>query len=122
MTRILRKRSITFDRFHVIILMIGKSCLSDEKDSQRMESFMKNANRIFQSLTLILQFGLNMIVPILMCTLFGVWIGRRYDIMWITIPLFLVGALAGFTSVFRMARKIIEQDSSRDRKHVKKNK
>ena len=39
MTRILRKRSITFDRFHVIILMIGKSCLSDEKDSQRMESY-----------------------------------------------------------------------------------
>lgn len=83
---------------------------------------MRNANRIFKSLTLILQFGLNMIVPILMCTFFGVWIGRKFDMLWITVPLFIIGALAGFTSVYKMAKKIWEQDSSKDRKHVKKTK
>ena len=40
---------------------------------------MKNQKKVFQSLTLILQFGLNMIVPIV---------------------------LAGFTNIYKMAKKI----------------
>ena len=49
---------------------------------------MKNQKKVFQSLTLILQFGLNMIVPIVLCMMFGIWLGRKYDILWITIPFF----------------------------------
>jgi hypothetical protein len=75
--------------------------------------------KIFQCLTLILQFGLNMIVPIFMCTMFGVWLGRKYGIPVITVPLFIVGALAGFTNIFKMAKKIYGQGGSED---VKKNK
>ena len=67
---------------------------------------MKRQRKVFQSLTLILQFGLNMIVPIMLCTLLGVWLGKRYDILWITIPLFIVGALAGLTNIYKMAKKI----------------
>ena len=67
---------------------------------------MRDNRKIFRSLTLILQFGLNMIVPIFMCTLAGVWLGERYDIPLITVPLFLVGSLAGFTNIFKMAKKI----------------
>ena len=59
---------------------------------------MKNQKKVFQSLTLILQFGLNMIV--------GIWLGRKYDILWITIPFFAIGALAGFTNIYKMAKKI----------------
>lgn len=81
---------------------------------------MKNNRKVFQSLTLILQFGLNMVVPIFMCTMSGVWLGRRYDIPIITVPLFAVGALAGFTNIFKMARKIYGQDSEADKNHVKK--
>ena len=83
---------------------------------------MKNNRKIFQSLTLILQFGLNMIVPIFMCTLFGVWLGERYDIPIITVPLFMVGALAGFTNIFKMAKKIYKQDGESDRDHAEKTK
>lgn len=67
---------------------------------------MKNQKKIFQSLTLILQFGLNMIVPIVLCTMLGVWIGKKYDIPVITVPLFIMGALAGFTNIYKMAKKI----------------
>ena len=63
---------------------------------------MKNQKKVFQSLTLILQFGLNMIVPIVLC----IWLGRKYDILWITIPFFVIGALAGFTNIYKMAKKI----------------
>ena len=67
---------------------------------------MKNQKKVFQSLTLILQFGLNMIVPIVLCMMFGILLGRKYDILWITIPLFVIGALAGFTNIYKMAKKI----------------
>ena len=66
---------------------------------------MKNQKKVFQSLTLILQFGLNMIVPIVLCMMFGIWL-RKYDILWITIPFFVIGALAGFTNIYKMAKKI----------------
>ena len=71
-------------------------------------------------MTLILQFGINMIVPIVMCTMLGVWLGEKYDISWITIPLFIMGALAGFTNIFKMARKVYGQDGESDRNHAKK--
>lgn len=67
---------------------------------------MKNQKKVFQSLTLILQFGLNMIVPIVLCTMLGAWIGKKYDIPVITVPLFVMGALAGFTNIYKMAKKI----------------
>lgn len=83
---------------------------------------MKKNRQIFMSLTLILQFGLNMIVPIFLCTMAGVWLGRRYDMPVITVPLFLVGALAGFTNIFKMAKKIYGQGGESDKNHAEKTK
>ncbi|MGN0141163.1 MAG: AtpZ/AtpI family protein [Roseburia sp.] len=83
---------------------------------------MKKYNKVFQSLTLILQFGLNMIVPIFLCTMLGVWLGEKFGIPVITVPLFILGALAGFTNIFKMAKKIYGQDGDRDDKHIKKTK
>ncbi len=71
---------------------------------------MKNKRSVFQAFTMVIQFGLNMIVPIVMCTLFGVWIDRKFDIPVIIIPLFLAGALAGFRNIFIMAKKIYQDD------------
>ncbi len=82
---------------------------------------MKKYNKVFQSLTLILQFGLNMIVPIFLCTMLGVWLGKKYNIPLITVPLFIVGALAGFTNIFKMAKKIYGQEGD-DKTDVKKTK
>ena len=84
---------------------------------------MKNQRKVFQSLTLILQFGLNMIVPIFFCTMLGVWIGEKYDIPVIPIPLFIVGALAGFTNIYKMTKKIYGLDKQdRKKENVKKTK
>lgn len=81
---------------------------------------MKYRKNVYQSIAMITQFGINMIVPILLCTLLGVYIGRKFDMMMIVIPLFIMGALAGFRNVYIMAKKIFEQESDRDTKHVKK--
>ena len=71
---------------------------------------MKNKRRVFQALTMVMQFSLNMLVPILFCTLFGVWIGEKFHIPIITVPLFIIGALAGFRNIFIMAKKIYQDD------------
>lgn len=76
-------------------------------------------NNVFQSFALVTQFGITMIVPILLCTLIGVYIGEKFSIPIITVPLFIIGALAGFRNVYIMAKKTYE-----DRKdgNAKKNK
>lgn len=81
---------------------------------------MKYRKNVYQSFTMVMQFGLNMIVPILMCTMLGVYIGKKFDMLYIVVPLFAVGALAGFRNCYRMARKIFEQESDRDTRDVKK--
>ena len=42
---------------------------------------MKYKKNVYQSFTMIMQFGMNMIVPILMCTMLGVYIGKKFDMM-----------------------------------------
>lgn len=82
---------------------------------------MKKDNRqIMNALMLVFQFGINMIVPIFLCCLLGIWIGEKTGISWMMIPFFFVGALAGFSNIYKMARKLFEKDS-KDDKHVKKN-
>lgn len=108
------------------IFISKKEILSIQNDGYLMDKMAKNVimnkdctlwrndvseknRKVFQALTLILQFGLNMIVPIVMCTLFGTWIGRKYDMLWIVIPLFIMGALAGFTNIFKMAKRFTDR-------------
>lgn len=58
---------------------------------------------------MITQFGINMLVPIFLCTFAGIYLDRRLDTSYLAVALFFVGALAGFTNVFRFAKKIYEQ-------------
>ena len=84
---------------------------------------MKEHKGVWNALVMVFQFGINMIVPILMCTLFGVWIGNKTGAAWVTVPLFFVGALAGGTNIYKMSKKLIESDSKGNTcKNVKKSK
>ena len=69
---------------------------------------MKKNKSVFQALVLVTQFGISMLVPILLCTLLGVYIGKRFSIPIIAVPLFLIGALAGFRNVYRLAKSVYE--------------
>ena len=76
---------------------------------------------VWDAFAVIFQFGINMIVPIAICVALGVWLGNRFDISWIVIPLFFVGALAGFTNIFKLAKRIGQQKDKRKVSNVKKN-
>ena len=75
-----------------------------------------NMREITESFSMVLQFGLNMIIPIAMCIALGVWIGDKYDMDWIVIPLFFVGALAGYTSIFKMVKQYLTKIDKRAKK------
>lgn len=82
----------------------------------------KNNNReIVQAFSMVLQFGLNMLVPIVMCIALGVWLGDKYDMDWIVIPLFFVGALAGYNSIYRLAKGFFKDKDTKKEKDAKKN-
>ena len=82
-----------------------------------------NMREVTESFSMVLQFGINMLVPIIMCIALGVWIGDKYDMDWIVIPLFFVGALAGYTSIFKMVKQYLKKTEKRTKKEqdVKKN-
>lgn len=80
---------------------------------------MKNNREVYQSFAMVMQFGINMLVPILACTLFGAWLGEKVNISWLAIPFFVIGALAGMRNVFVFARKIY-QPKEKDKSDVKK--
>lgn len=83
---------------------------------------MKFQKNVYQSFALVMQFGISMLVPIGLCMGIGLYIGEKFGMDWIFIPLFVVGALAGFRNIYIMAKKVFEQESDRDTKHVKKTK
>ena len=52
---------------------------------------MKKDNRsVIQTLTLIFQFGISMLVPIFLCSILGVWLGNLTGINWLMIPFFFM--------------------------------
>lgn len=75
----------------------------------------KDSNRIvFQSLAMIMQFGLNMLVPICVMCALGIWLDQKLGTSWITIVLFLVGAVAGGQNIYRMAKSIYDISGSQE--------
>ena len=52
----------------------------------------KDNQKVFQSYTMILQFGISMIVPIGICVGLGIFISDKLHASWIVIPFFFIGA------------------------------
>ena len=68
---------------------------------------------VWDALIMVFQFGINMLVPIFICTFLGVWIGKKFDISWIVIPLFFVGAIAGGNNIYKMSKKFIDSQGKK---------
>lgn len=77
----------------------------------------KYKRSVYQSLAVITQFGINMLVPIFLCSFAGMFIDERFGTAYWFVLLFFVGALAGFRNIFILAKKIYEGDSSDEDRH-----
>lgn len=79
---------------------------------------MKKQSLIMRSLTAISQFGINMVVPICMCSAVGFFLDKWLETNFLMIILFFVGALAGFRNIYILARKIYEDDARKENPYV----
>ena len=80
-----------------------------------MRNSKKIDKNVFQSLILISQFGINMLVPIGMMVWLGMWLDDRFQTSWITILCFAIGAVAGFQNIFRMSQRFMKSERERRR-------
>lgn len=77
---------------------------------------MKYKRSVYQSLALVTQFGIHMLVPILLCTFLGIYLDKKLDTGFCVIVLFFMGALAGFRNVYIFAKQIYDKKEE-DEKH-----
>lgn len=78
-----------------------------------MESKKRNKRKygrsVYQSLAMITQFGINMVVPIAFCSFAGYYLDRRLGTSYLVIILFFVGATAGFRNIYIFSKRIFQQ-------------
>lgn len=78
---------------------------------------MKYKKEVYQSLALITQLGISMIVPIFLCFFLGVFLEKRINFPF-TVILFILGALAGFRNVQVLVKSFYKKE--KDAEHEKK--
>ena len=65
---------------------------------------MRHKKKVFTTLALISQLGISMVVPIFLCTFVGMKLDERFG--WsVTIPLIILGILAGARNVYGLVRQ-----------------
>ncbi|MBO7386805.1 MAG: AtpZ/AtpI family protein [Lachnospiraceae bacterium] len=79
---------------------------------------MKGDRTVFKALTLIMQFGINMLVPIFLCSFAGLFIDRKFGTGWVFIAGFFFGAIVGGRNVYIFAKDIMKSQGS-DKRHEK---
>lgn len=76
------------------------------QNSSKEKKRQKDRRTTMKMLTLITQFGINMIVPVFLCFFFGMYLDKRLGTNYLMILFFFVGALAGFRNIYIFARKM----------------
>ena len=74
---------------------------------------MKYRKTVYQALATVSQFGINMLVPIFLCSFLGIFLDRKLGTSYCMVFLFFVGALAGFRNVFLLAKRIYSNSEER---------
>ena len=73
-----------------------------------MKRKKKLDRHVFRTLTLVSQFGINMLVPIGLMLWLGVWIDGKLGTSWVSVLCFFLGAIAGFQNIFKMAKSLMK--------------
>lgn len=68
---------------------------------------------VYRSFALVMQFSINMLVPICLLSALGIFLDQKFGTSYIMVILFFVGAIAGGQNVFRMAKNIYDEPQER---------
>ena len=77
---------------------------------------MKYSKNVIRSLAMVTQFGLNMLVPIFLCSFAGMWLDKKWGTSFMMVLFFFVGAIAGGRNVWIFARKIYTKSETKRRR------
>ncbi|MBP5597627.1 AtpZ/AtpI family protein [Pseudobutyrivibrio sp.] len=77
-----------------------------------MKDKRKQNREVANSLVLVLQFGLNVITPILLCTIVGAVLTKNFGSKGYTIAGILIGIVAAFNGAYRMVRGYLKNPES----------
>lgn len=83
---------------------------------RRREKHTAYDRSVYQSLALVSQFGIHMLVPVFLLSFAGMWLDRRLHTSFWVVVLFFVGALAGFRNIFRLAQNTMNGRKEDDRR------
>ena len=72
---------------------------------------MKYGRNVRQALVMVTQFGIDMLVPIFLCSMLGRFLDSKLGTSWIFVVMFFVGAVAGAGNVYRFSRKLLSGKS-----------
>lgn len=72
---------------------------------------MKFNRKVYQALTMIGQFGINMLVPVFICSFLGIFLDEKLGTSFLVVIFFFLGAVAGGYNIYRFARGIFNSDS-----------
>ena len=82
---------------------------------------MKYKRTVYQALTMISQFSINILVPVFLCSFIGIFLDRKLGTSYFMVVFFFVGALAGFRNIFLMAKGIYK-DGGKKQNHERNDK
>ena len=69
-------------------------------------------------MAMISQFSINMIVPICLMTLLGIWLDEKLGTSYLVVVLFFVGAIAGFRNIYILAKNLWKTPGKENGKSV----
>lgn len=78
--------------------------------SSKNRKRQKERQSTLRMLTLITQFGINMLVPIFLCFFVGYYLDKKIGTSYLMIVFFFIGALAGFRNAYILARRMTKDD------------
>ena len=72
-----------------------------------------NLIELLRLVSYVSQFGLSVVMPIVLCVLLGVWLNMSYGVgEWLIVLLLVVGLISGGCGFFRFVRPFMSQDQA----------
>lgn len=75
---------------------------------------MKLDKRVWQYLGLITQVGISMLSPVVLCVFAGYWLDQKFG-WYTTVPLLILGILAGARNTWKLLKELAEAERERKR-------
>ena len=76
---------------------------------------MKGNREVMRSLAMLTQVGLSMLAPVILCVFVGYFLDEKFG-WYTTIPLLILGILAGARNSYLLIRQIQGRESDHDKK------